>query len=413
LEAEKNPALEKAHPRTTTNRSFPAPYHSWDGEKVYFKGDDYFKDVLSAIRRSKRQVDLEVYIYEKGVLGNRIGRELIRAARRGVKVRVLVDGIGSPDFDEDYGRRLEAGGVFFRVYRYFPTFLKMISKQLGFLRKEKSVHRFRQYWVHMNHRNHRKLFIVDRYEIWLGGFNVSDKELESASGKNAWRDTGLHLRGVRDHVFRLVFNSAWNDNVHRLHWRRYRRLLFQWLSRDSSASLIQVNATRRLRRRHHRELLGRLEEVRRRIWLTTPYFVPTFKMQRLLLRAARKGCDVRLLLPEKSDLPFVRLVSMAFYSPLLKAGCRIFEYQRSVLHAKTLLVDDWALVGSSNFNHRSFLFDLEVDVATKKPSSLKALERQYACDLRKSREMTAPDLKRRPIWVRIFMSVLFPLRFWC
>jgi len=357
-------------------------------------------------------VDLEVYIYEKGVLGNRIARELIQAARRGVRVRVLVDGIGSPDFVEDYGRRLEAGGVPFKVYRSFPTFLKMISKQFGFLRKGKAVHRLRQYWVHMNHRNHRKLLIVDREKVWLGGFNVSDRELGSVDGKKAWRDTGIYLWGVRDPVFRLVFNSAWNDNVHRHHWKRYRRLLFQWLSRNSSSSLIQVNATRKLRRRHHRELLGRLEGAHRRIWITTPYFVPTFKMQRLLLCAARKGCDVRLLLPEKTDLSFVRLVAMVFYSPLLKAGCRIFEYQESVLHAKSLLVDDWALVGSSNFNHRSFLFDLEVDVALTKPSSLKALERQYACDLRKSREVAAADVKRRPRWMRIVMSALFPLRYW-
>jgi cardiolipin synthase len=385
---------------------------SWDGEKLYFKGDDYFKTAIDAIRCSKHQIDLEVYIYEKGVLGNRTTRELIRAARRGVKIRVLVDGVGSPDFAEDYGRRLEKEGVPFRVYRYFPTFLKMISKQLGFLVKGKAFHRLHQYWVHMNHRNHRKLFIVDQDKVWLGGFNISDKELESVHGKNAWRDTGLHLWGVRDHVLRLVFNIAWNDNAHRHHWKQYRRLLFQWLLRNSASSLIQVNATRKLRRRHHRELLGRLEGAQSRIWITTPYFIPTFKMQRLLLRAARKGCDVRLLLPEKSDLPFIRLASMVFFSPLLKSGCRIFEYQPSILHAKTLLVDDWALVGSSNFNHRSFLFDLEVDVATQKLSSLKALERQCERDFKNSREVVASDLKNRPFWMRIITSLLFPLRFW-
>lgn len=103
---------------------------------------------------------------------------------------------------------------------------------------------------------------------------------------------------------------------------------------------------------------------------------------------------------------------MAFYPPLLRAGCRIFEYRRSVLHAKTLLADDWALVGSSNFNHRSFLFDLEVDVVTQKPSSLRALERQYESDFRQCREVVASDLGKRPFWVRILMTVFYPLRSW-
>jgi cardiolipin synthase len=188
--------------------------------------------------------------------------------------------------------------------------------------------------------------------------------------------------------------------------------LIAWLSRKSSFHPVQINATRRLRSRFHRELLGRLEAARRRIWVTTPYFVPTLPVLRVLLHAALKGLDVRLVLPEKSDIPFVRWASMTFFPPLLKAGCRIFEYHKSVLHAKTLLVDDWALVGSSNFNHRSFLHDLEVDVAAQRPSSLKSLERQYASDFQRSREILFSDLKLRPLWTRLFTWLFFSLRHW-
>jgi cardiolipin synthase len=133
---------------------------------------------------------------------------------------------------------------------------------------------------------------------------------------------------------------------------------------------------------------------------------------RALLHAALKGIDVRLVLPEKSDVPFVRWASMAYFPPFLRAGCRIFEYHKSVLHAKTLLVDDWALVGSSNFNHRSFLFDLEVDVAAQRPESLKSLGRQYASDFRRSREILFTDLKLRPLWIRLFTWLFFRFRHW-
>jgi cardiolipin synthase len=103
---------------------------------------------------------------------------------------------------------------------------------------------------------------------------------------------------------------------------------------------------------------------------------------------------------------------MAFFYPLLNAGCRIFEYHTSILHAKTLVVDDWALVGSSNFNHRSFLFDLEVDVILQRPRSLRSLERQYGLDVKRSREILTSDLKIRPFRERFFTWLFFRFRHW-
>lgn len=384
----------------------------WKGERLYFKGDDYFKDVLNAIGRSRRRVDFEVYIFEKGILADRVTRALVQAARRGVRVRLLVDGIGSPDCASDYGPRLKKGGVRFRVYRLLPTAFNWFQRLFGFLSKGRAVHRLRSFWFRMNRRNHRKLVLVDEDRVWLGGFNVSDEHLESVAGPKAWRDTGLGLSGARDRSFALAFNTAWHDKVHRRLWRLARRKLILWLSRKSPWDAVQINATRRLRSRFHRELLGRLGSARRRIWVTTPYFVPTLPVLRALLHAALKGRDVRLILPEKSDIPFVRWASMAFFPALLKAGCRIFEYRKSILHAKTLLVDDWALVGSSNFNHRSFLHDLEVDVAAQRPASVKALERRSASDFRQSREIHLPDLKLRPFWVRSLTWLFFRLRHW-
>jgi cardiolipin synthase len=383
----------------------------WDGEKLYFKGDDYFKDVLTAIRGASRSVDFEVYIFEKGFLGDRVATALIQAVRRGVRVRLLVDGIGSPDFAA-YGSRLQKGGVQFRVYRRVPPLFHLARRFFNFFLHRKPAPRTGRFWFRMNHRDHRKLVMVDGSRVWLGGFNVSDAHLESIAGPKAWRDTGLLLSRVKDRAFQLAFNTAWHDRFHRRHWRFYRRQLIAWLSRKSSTHSVQINATHRLRSRFHRELLGRLRSARRRIWVITPYFVPTIPLYRAILHAALQGRDVRLILPEKSDVPFVRWASMAFFHPLLKAGCRIFEYRKSILHAKTLMVDDWALVGSSNLNHRSFLFDLEVDVVLQRDASLNFLERQYVSDLGKSREIRLADLKLRPFWIRFLTWLFFHLRHW-
>ena len=384
----------------------------WSGEKIYFKGDDYFKDVLKAIDGAKRSVDFEVYIYEKGSLGDRVTAALVQAARRGVKVRLLVDGVGSPDGSAVYGEKLKRGGVRFKVYHRLPSFFTFSSRFFGSLFELKLTRHLRNFWSRLNRRDHRKLVMVDGTKVWMGGFNVSDQHLESAAGKKAWRDTGIGLSGVKDKTFGLAFDMTWNEKGHLLPWRIDRRRLIDWLSRKSSSQLVQINATRRLRRRFHRELLEHLRSARRRIWVTTPYFVPALPVMRALLHAGLEGRDVRLVLPQESDVPFVRWASMTFFSPLLKASCRIFEYRKSILHAKTLMVDDWALVGSSNFNHRSFLFDLEVDVVVQKPASRRALERQYALDFKESREIFPADLRLRPLWARWLTWLFFRFRHW-
>jgi cardiolipin synthase len=217
---------------------------------------------------------------------------------------------------------------------------------------------------------------------------------------------------VRDQVFQLSFDTAWHEKVDRSLWRDCRKKLIAWLSRKTAGDAVQVNTARRLRRRFHKDLLEHLRSARKRIWVTTPYFVPTLPVFRALTHAALRGCDVRLVLPKKSDVPMVRWVSMSFFLPLLKTKCRIFEYQKSILHAKTLVVDDWVLVGSSNFNHRSFLFDLEVDVVLQKPVSLKSLERQYGLDFKQSREVVLSGIKLRPFWARFLTWLVFGLRYW-
>jgi cardiolipin synthase len=393
------------------SRMFPAS-KSWSGEKLYFKGDDYFKDVLKAIRGSKRSVDFEVYIYEKGFLADRITEALLQAARRGVQVRLLVDGVGSPDAAADYGEKLTQGAVQFRVYHRLPSAFTLISGIFGFLLKKNIMHRLRSSWFRVNRRNHRKLVMVDGDKIWMGGFNVSDEHLESLKGNNAWRDTGLGLSVVKDKVFHLAFEVAWNERVDRFQSRSCRKELIAWLSRRTEANVVQVNTARRLRRKFHKELLYRLTTARKRIWVTTPYFVPTLPVFRALMHAALRGCDVRLILPKKSDVPMVRWVSMSFFLPLLEAKSRIFEYRKSILHAKTLLVDDWVLIGSSNFNHRSFLFDLEVDVILQKQKSLKSLERQYKVDFKGSGEVLLADVRLQPVWGRFLTWLVFGLRYW-
>ena len=381
---------------------------SWSGEKLYFRGDDYFQGLLKAVRQARSTIDFETYIFEKGRLGDLVVSALAGAAKRGVQVRLLVDGIGSPDFASQYGPLLEKNGVRFKSYRYL---LDYVSAR-GWKGFQSLFRTLRRLWGWGQHRDHRKLCILDGSEVWLGSFNVSDMHLEGVRGRQAWRDTGMRLQGVRTPVFGLAFQLAWEEKAS-APWKFSRGKKFlQQVEREVLEGPVRLNVTLHLRHLFNRRLASRLIGARKRIWLTTPYFLPTRPLFRALLKAVRQGCDVRLLLPGPSDVPMVRWASMIFYPYLLRAGCRIFEYQGRVLHAKSLLVDGLSYVGSSNLNHRSLLHDLEIIVPPQKKASLRALERQFEADLRHSRESSLGELAGRPFWSKMLSALFFQFRYW-
>src|SRR3989344_6416821 len=144
-----------------------------------------------------------------------------------------------------------------------------------------------------------------------------------------------------------------------------------------------------------------IEKCQKRIWMTNAYFVPDNFLLKALVDAADTGVDVRIILPKKSDLRFMTWASATFHENLLKAGIRIFEYVPSILHAKTLIIDDWVLVGSSNMNYRSLLHDLEVDINVASLTAKKTLEQQFLTDQQACKEIFLKQWMQRPLRQRI------------
>jgi cardiolipin synthase len=385
---------------------------AWKDEKLYFKGDGYFQDLLKSIRGAKKSVDFETYIFEPGRLGDQVVGGLVQAAGRGVKVRVLVDGVGSSEFAAHYGPRLEKAGAGFHVYRSWPVIFSTACRLFRLNRINRAFRTAHSLLNSGNRRDHRKVCLVDGRRVWMGSFNVADCDLESLQGKKAWRDTGLSLSGVTSLVFQRAFDVAWEDRWPKPGGLLRRRRMKGWIARELAGTPIRLTLTRRLRVAYRKELLKRFQSAHRRIWVLTPYFIPTHSLLKALVNAARRGCEVRLVLPGSSDVPMARWAAMAFYHKLIKAGCHIVEYQRSILHAKTLVVDDWFLVGSSNLNQRSLRKDLEVNVVLQQDKSKRAVEKQFVLDGRQSREVTLAVFKRRPFWIRTLSWFFFRFRFW-
>jgi cardiolipin synthase len=281
---------------------------------------------------------------------------------------------------------------------------------------EVRVHTPGRLWALINRRNHRKTLLVDHRRLWVGSMNITARHSERHSlafyHQRAWKDVAIALETTPESkecvelsaAFEQTWQNAWRViSTYDTHERKLghpslipplRPMLSNLTQLGSTLgnslrrgrphyhlSLLRLNYQRQLRRRLNHDLMRRIMRAKTRVWITTPYFVPRRRLSRLLGQAAWRGVDVRIVLPYESDVPWLRWVTSAFAQRLLTFGVRIFEYRPAILHAKLLMIDDWATIGSTNLNHRSFMHDLECDAvlsleATKKQLDALVLELQ-------------------------------------
>jgi len=370
-------------------------------ENIFFDGTSYFQNLLECITNAQSTIDLETYMFAKDELGQQFIDELAGAAKRGVQVRVLVDSAGTPNWAGSFPQKLEKANVETRVFHPFPWRLWQWSRSV--IRKS-----FLQKMVYLllkiNSRNHRKICIIDNNIAYIGSFNINKCHLNRENGGDGWRDTGICMTGEMS-ALTSAFEAAWN------HMPAQERLQ-QIFKHIAPNPIIRLNNTRHLRRVLYKSLLRRISKCKTRIWITNAYFVPDNFLLKKLREAAENGVDVRILLPWKSDVFIMPWASTTFYRSLLIAGVRIFEYLPSMLHAKSLILDQWISIGSSNLNYRSLLHDLEVDVNLRLPTSKQAMERQFLKDLTNSKEIILGQWKKRPLYQRIIGRLLLYVKYW-
>lgn len=375
----------------------------WVSEKVCLDPQAYFEMVFEAISRARKSIVLEMYIFRLDDLGLKMLRQLRQAAARGVVVRMIVDGFGSPEFDREFVTELKKQKVLARVFHPTPRMLDLFGVP--------SLQRVGQVLSNLNKRNHRKLIVVDDDMAFVGSCNISGLHRN-------WRETAVCLQGAQvsglGKSFELIWSRASYSGLSRTRKLRARlrsRRSFS-LNSDKIAQVadVRTNITRPLRLRHNAELATLIEKSTKRVWITTAYFVPSPVIVAALLKATRNGSEVKLLLPGISDVTAVSYVSRMFYRGLMLAGVQIFEYQPVVLHAKTLIVDDWVSVGTTNINHRSFYHDLEVDVTLFDTDSKSAMADQFQRDLEVSQRITLDRLMQRSWAERLGGYLMYPFR---
>lgn len=371
-------------------------------EQIFFDGSSYFDALLRDISQAKQSIDLETYIFVADSLGEKIAAALMAAVQRKVEVRLVVDSAGTPDWGGSLSEKLEQAGVKNRVFHPFPWRLYQWSySKIHLPGLLKAVYLL----LKMNSRNHRKTCVIDKNIVYVGSFNISQCHLSKKQHGEGWRDTGVRLSEVDSTVLQQAFMQVWQSlpipERIKTSFRRVR-----------NNPLIRLNNTWHRRRALYKNLLRRIGKCQQRIWITNAYFVPDNFLLRKLKKAAKKGVNVCILLPRESDVLFIPWASTTFYAQLLKAGVRIFEYLPSMLHAKTLILDDWMTVGSSNLNYRSLLHDLEVDINITQNESKKILVEQFQIDIKNAKAISLTDWQRRPLYQRFFGYLLLYIKYW-
>ena len=225
----------------------------------------------------------------------------------------------------------------------------------------------------INRRTHRKIVIVDEKIAFTGGMNIKEYQSERFSGAEAWHDLSLRLEGPG---IREILHAFW--------FRPFKHFSFR---------SCLLNYSWRLRQARNNWISQAIKEARRRVWIITPYFAPTPAMLFQLRAAAKRGVEISLVLTRKTDVEVSRLAALGLYRNLLLKGIHICEYELAVEHRKLWVIDELALVGSTNLNHRSFLHDLELDVILREPENVREAERIFLKDRNASREVAEEYLK--------------------
>jgi cardiolipin synthase len=368
----------------------------WTSETVCCDGDAWFADLLAGLAAARRRVWLETYILAADPLGERVVAALRAAAARGCEVRLLVDGVGAAAW-------LRGGdpGVPLRVWNPLPW---AAARRAGLFRRWR--------WLAaMNRRDHRKVCLIDDRLAWVGSFNLDGCHLRELHGEAAWRDCGAVVAGdgvtALHAAYQHAWCRAWPVIVGHLRLRRPAGRQPAIGNPD-----VRLNHTWSIRRAAYRDLLLRLRAARTRIWISNAYVVPRGSLLRALQAAARRGVDVRLLAPARSDVPFMPWLGAIFADALSARGVRVLAYLPRMLHAKTMLIDGTALVGSHNLNSRSFLHDLEAEVVLTAPASIAALEQAFLADCGQARELSGQAGGLLPWWQRWIGRALLLAKRW-
>lgn len=352
---------------------------------IYTDGESKFQNLLQDIRSAKHHIHIEYYIFRGDFLGNQLIDTLIQKAKDGVVVRLLVDDEGSRRLPKKLVQGLiHAGGKF---QTFFPGRLPLLN-------------------LRINYRNHRKLVVIDSMIGYIGGFNVGDEYLGLSRKFGFWRDT--HLRVVGESVITIQsrFLMDWNQaSGEQVPFQAYYTMDDQTHYGDVGIQIVSSGPDQKWEQIKN-AFIKMILSAKKNVYIQTPYLIPDESLLNAISIASLSHVDVRIMIPNKPDHPFVYWATYSNVGLLLETGARVYLYQNGFLHAKTIIVDDQiATVGTSNLDFRSFSLNFEVNAFIYHQQTAKQLAQIFKQDIRLSKELTMSDYRNRSFIIKFKESI--------
>ncbi len=347
---------------------------------VYTYGEDLFAAMLEAIRGATEYIFFETYIWKDDDVGREFKRELIAAAERGVQVYVIFDSFGNLVVPPSFKRFPDSLHVLkFPLWR--PGLLTLNMRKSG--------------------RDHRKILVVDGETGFVGGYNIG--QLYATT----WRDTHLRISGPAVWELDNAFVDFWNDHRRPHHPELEDRGALSWDSRIQSAQNSPSSMLFPVRGAY----IQAMDRAQHHIYMTQGYFIPDGEFLHAMLRAAQRGVDVRVLIPEVSNHVLADWVARSLYERMLRGGVSIWLYQGAMVHAKTATVDGrWTTIGTTNIDRMSMIGNFEINLEIYDGDLADRMEEIFATDLTNARRLTLEEWESRPFLVRVVEELLHPLR---
>jgi len=358
------------------------PFTIYNKAEVLINGVATFNAIFEGIDNAKEYILIQFYKIKEDKLGINLQTKLIKKAKEGVRIYLLYDDIGCTPLPRTYMEKMRNNGI--QVYNF--------KSRKGWA-----------YRLRLNFRNHRKIVVVDGVKAYVGGLNVCDKYMGIDPKYGYWRDTHVKIEGPSVQSIQVPFISDWfwaTREVPKLNWEPvYKK---EW--KNNVLALPSGPAD-------DLETCGiyfvhAINSARKRLWIISPYFVPDQQVLCALQLAGLRGVDVRLMIPQKSDLLITNLSALSYLQEVTKTGIKVYRYKKGFLHQKTILIDDdRSMIGTANLDNRSIRINFEINILFSSKEFAGKVEEMMIEDFANSFQITDEDYTSKPIWYKLAVKV--------
>lgn len=358
-----------------------APVTLYNKAEILVNGETKFKRLFEDIQQAISSIHLEYYIIRDDEIGSELIEHLCAKSTEGVEVKINYDSVGS-SISRNALRKLEEAGV--EVYPFMPIYFPEFASKI-------------------NYRNHRKIIVIDGVIGYVGGINVGD-EYVNAEGRRYWRDTHLRIHGQAVGMLQLYFVLDWVFVT-----EKEVKVEDKWFPRSTITEELPIQITSSGPDTAWANIMEvmftAINSAKKYVYLSTPYFIPNEEIALAMITAAKSGVDVRLLIPKNCDSKAAKYATFSYLSTLLKAGVKIYFYEKGNMHAKTIVADDvFSSIGTANMDNRSFHLNFEINAILYHENTARELVGLFMEDMEHSTQIDPSRWEDRGLVQRLFES---------